>query len=142
MIINFGLPFVYALLENKEEASYKKVFDVTLQLACEYYINTTLPDTVMSDFELAIINAARTVFGIQKLRCCLFRLGQSIYRHVQREGLQRQYCCREDPSIGNATHSLIILAFAPPEDIEKHFQELPNVIPENFLSIYNYFEST
>ena len=31
VIQTIGLPFVYALLENKEEASYQRVLDVSMQ---------------------------------------------------------------------------------------------------------------
>ena len=52
-----GLPLVHALLENKKEATYLQVFNVIMQKADEYGLDGE-PEHVMTDFELAIINAA------------------------------------------------------------------------------------
>ena len=46
---------VHALLENKTEEAYAKVFEVILSLAQEYSLRIQHPQIVMSDFELAII---------------------------------------------------------------------------------------
>ena len=45
----------------------------------------------MTDFEVAIVNAAKSVIGANTVRCCLFHLAQAVYRRVQSEGLKQQY---------------------------------------------------
>ena len=51
-----GLPFVYALSESKEQIAYRKIFDAVLEHARRHELNLTLPSTIMSDFEIGIIN--------------------------------------------------------------------------------------
>ncbi|CAB0039108.1 unnamed protein product [Trichogramma brassicae] len=84
-----GLPFVYALLQNKEESSYRKVFEVVTQLARENGIRARRPATVMSDVELAM-------------------------RRMKTTELQERYVSKEDSSIRAAAHHLMALAFVPP----------------------------
>lgn len=100
-----GLPFIYALLENKQEKSYAKVFEVVLQQARDNNIAIRMPLTVMSDFEMAIINSAQKAFGADRVRCCFFHLSQNVYRHIQSVGLQQLYACAEDSSIRDAAHN-------------------------------------
>ena len=84
------MPFVHALLENKLEATYTKVFLKLLE-AAETLGYTNLPNRVMTDFELGIINAAKAMFGNNAVKCCLFHLCQSVYRHIVNAGLKTQY---------------------------------------------------
>lgn len=49
-------PLVYALLENKEQATYAKVFEVLMAKAEDAEIQVQHPQRVMTDFELAIVN--------------------------------------------------------------------------------------
>jgi hypothetical protein len=44
----------------------------------------------MTDFEQSIINATIKIIGVE-IHTCLFHLCQSLYRHIQAEGLQSQY---------------------------------------------------
>ena len=137
-----GIPFIYALLENKQEASYKKVFDIVIERARHRNINVRLPRRVMSDFELAIINAARNTFGADKVGLCLFHLGQSVFRHIQMEGLQQQYSSEDDPTIRDAAHKMVSLAFVPPQDVQNHCQLIETEMPPDFLPVFNYFKAT
>lgn len=137
-----GVPFVYALLENKRQAVYKKFLKPSLNVSQELNINIKLPSIVMSDFELVIINAAQEEFGSEKVLCCLFHLGQSVYSHVQDEGLQRRYADQDDPSIHDAARLLVALSFLPPEDVSEQFQSLQDLIPEDFEDVYAYFGKT
>ena len=82
-----ALPFVYSLLENKEEVAYSKVFEAIMSSAQTLGIAATLPQFIMSDFELAIINAATTKIG-DIVHACLFHLCQNVFRRIQLEGLQ------------------------------------------------------
>lgn len=68
------LPFVYALLENKEQVSYKKIVDVVSTKAREFNIEINQPSVIMSDFELGIINAATILVGEDRVWACFFHL--------------------------------------------------------------------
>jgi len=80
MYANVAFPFVYALLPNKTQASYERVFEVVKQKSAEYHIHLPEPETIASDFELAIINAGRAAYPHSNPRLCFFHLGQSVYR--------------------------------------------------------------
>ena len=77
------MQYFYSLLENKTGAAYRKVFDVILEKAQEHNITIKLPSVVMTDFEVAIINAAKSVIGANTVRCCLFHLAHAVYRRVK-----------------------------------------------------------
>ena len=132
------LPLVFALLPGKEEAMYVTVLE-KLRRRCEEERIQWEPGTIVSDFELAIINASRHVFPRSQIRCCFFHLGQSVYRHVQHEGLQGRYQ-EENGEIRKATHMLLALAFVPLADQAEAFRLLEEEVPVDFLPIMRYFD--
>jgi len=73
-------PFVCALLPNKKERSYTKVFQEVKQKAVDLNFNFPEPETVVSDFELGIVNSSQNVYPHSDVRLCFFHLGQSAYR--------------------------------------------------------------
>ena len=133
----FALPLVYALMENKTEESYTKVMQETLFAAERLGLRVQHPQT-MSDFELAIINAVKSIFNCESIKLCLFHLCQFVYRRIQSEGLQEQYMNEDDDSIREAARSMCALAFVPTDDVPEVFDE----VPDGFISVANYFEST
>ncbi|XP_043469652.1 uncharacterized protein LOC122503242 [Leptopilina heterotoma] len=136
-----ALPFVYALLESKEQAAYSKVFQVTQELIQKFNIHFILPQIIMSDFEIAIVNAAEDIFG-KIVRCCFFHLCQSIFRRVQNEGLQQKYNDENDRSIKQAMQMMCALAFVPPNRVPEFFDNLIDDVPEDFVHVADYFEVT
>lgn len=132
-----GLPFVHALLQNKQQSSYDKVFQVVLEEGRKLGFRNS-PRT-MTDFEMGIINAVKTYSD--SVKCCFFHLSQNIFRHVVDEGLKTLYS-GEDRSIKIAIHSLCALAFVPVESVERHFEELRDELPDELMEIANYFETT
>ena len=94
----------------------------------------------MTNFEVAIINAAKSVIGANTVCCCLFHLAQAVYRRVQSEGLQQQYADPEDSSIRDVARLLVALAYLPSKDIEKGLEALEDAMPDELKTIYDYFE--
>uniref|UniRef100_A0ABD2VWZ0 MULE transposase domain-containing protein n=1 Tax=Trichogramma kaykai TaxID=54128 RepID=A0ABD2VWZ0_9HYME len=144
MELNIALLYVYALMKSKTQLSYAKVFEVTSSTAENLGIAVIPPEIIMCDFELSIIKAATTRFGLI-VRGCLFHLCQSIYRHVQSEGLQQKYNDQEDRSIKEATQMMAALAFVPETSVLEHFDTFMDEISsreetEDFLPIADYFD--
>lgn len=135
-----AVPLVYALLESKAEKAYSKVIEVTLSMAEKWGIRVNQPSTVMTDFELGIINSVKTHLPPDSIRLCLFHLCQSVYRKIQAEGLQEQYGDKDDTRIREASKNMCALAFVPVEDVTDIFDALYNELPEEFLPVANYFE--
>ena len=134
-----ALPFVYALMENKEQVAYKKVMEILMLKAEHAGIQVRRPPRVMSDFELAIINAITEILG-NVIILCLFHLCQSIYRRIQAEGLQTRYQDEDDDSIRQASKMMCALAFVPVEHVPDTFDLLMDHVPEDFVTVAEYFE--
>ena len=62
-----------------------------------------------------------------------FHLGQSLYRRVQAEGLQKEYNNATDRSIREATHMLPSLAFVPLFKSRKYTTCCMIIYPTNFF---------
>lgn len=135
-----ALPLVYALLENKQEIAYSKVIEVTLAFAEQSGIRMRQPSSIMTDFELAIINAIKIHFPDEIIKLCLFHLCQSVFRRIQAEGLQQRYGDENDPTFREASKKMCALAFVPPADVPDVFDVLYDDLPEDFFPIANYFE--
>lgn len=103
-----------------------------------------VPISVMLDFERAAKNAYMEVFGDGfQIKFCLFHLGQSIHRRIQRDGLVPLF--RDNDEFRKLVRSLAALAFL------REFQVIPGFdvlrrkalemnLPPNALSIFDYFE--
>ncbi|KAK3909783.1 RNA polymerase-associated protein RapA [Frankliniella fusca] len=140
-----ALPFVYALLRNKAESSYAKVLEVLKEKAAELQINFPEPETVVSDFELPIINSIKAVFPHTTPRLCFFHLGQSLWskfvltvcddRNVQGAGLQAAYSDPNNRKLRDGIHVLLSLAFVPVEDLPDAFDELREELVDDLLEI-------
>ena len=137
-----AIPLVHALLESKQECAYGKVIQVTLNYAENSGIRIKHPEKVMSDFELGIINAVKAHFGDDVVSLCLFHLCQSVYRKIQEVGLQTKYQDEDDSSIREAARTMCELALVPPDDVVRVFDDFYDGIPDEFVPIADYFETT
>ena len=121
------IPLIYALLENKQEVSYKKVLNIVIERARINNINVRLLHRLMTDFKLAINNAARDTFGADKVNLCLFHLGQSVLRHFKAKDYNSSIQVR------------MLHLFT-----SKHWNPLPTYRKLNspdFLPVFNYFKA-
>lgn len=137
-----ALPFVYALLSSKETSQYEVVLRAVLSAATSFGIRNCVPEMIMCDFELAIINASRAVFPHVAISCCFFHLWQSLYRNVQERGLQTAYNDYNDRTVQKFVHMLAALAFVPIYDVVEYFSKLKAVAPDNLIDYIQYFDST
>lgn len=94
---------------------------------------------MITDFELAVINAVVEVFG-NIIRACFFHLRQAVHLHIQSEGLQTAYNDENDDSIRNAAHMLCAIAFVPMEFVNRAFDVVVRAVPRRFLVITEYFK--
>lgn len=74
------LPLVYGLLPDKDEDTYDHFFGIIQES-----IPNAHPLTIMTDFELASLNAFRTTFPNVKQKCCFFHFMQSLWRNIQKD---------------------------------------------------------
>ncbi|KAK3908569.1 FLYWCH-type zinc finger-containing protein 1 [Frankliniella fusca] len=135
-------PLVYALLSSKMEVQYSQVLQAVKTAAREQRVGFTQPSRVMSDFEVAILNAVKTAFPDATVSCCFFHLGQSIYRKVQSSGLQAAYNDLDDRETKIGVHMLLALAFVPPDDVKEVFRDLQRSLPHPLTPIVTYLKET
>ena len=127
------LPCVFALLPNKAQATYERMFDALLAK----YPDLS-PSTVLIDFEKSAINAFYSRFNGVNVQGCFFHLSQNIFKHVQREGLQGLYST--DPDFALFIRKIAALAFVPQEDVAFLFEMLQVAAPPRAEVILQYFE--
>ena len=130
------IPCVYALLPNKQQTTYARFFDVLLD------DDHLQPQTVMVDFEIAVLNAVRGSFPNSALKGCFFHFCQAIYRKVQSLGLQNRY--RDDDEFNLKIRMLAAVAFVPTTDVIRAFESLSENLPLDApaQAIIDYFEDT
>lgn len=85
-------------------------------------------EVIMSNFELAFLNAAQICFPNSKIKGCLFHYTQSIWRQTVIKGLKRQYS--EVPEVRNTVQGLLALPFIPVEEIEEVFEQIVSSMGE------------
>jgi hypothetical protein len=134
-----AVPLVYALLSGKTQAMYTEVLEVVRDAVAKFRVAPCTPTKIMSDFEVAIINACRDVFPQVPVSACYFHLGQIVYQRIQDAGLQVQYRDPDDPMIKRYTHMLLALAFVPQADVQASFTELRRDCPEDLLPVFDDF---
>ncbi|KII61887.1 hypothetical protein RF11_14163 [Thelohanellus kitauei] len=135
LVNNRVIPLIYVLMGKKTQADYERVFERVVELR-----PSLSPMSIMVDFEKGCMNALLNAFPNSTVHGCLFHLGQSLWRRIQREGLTNSY--RDDENVKLYSKMLIALSFIPPEDVGTAFDELSESRPANLHNLYNYWEDT
>ena len=131
------VPLLYALMTAKSEELYERLFQELNEMADREDIELK-PDFVITDFEMAAINAVKSEFpGVQN-KGCFFHLGQSVYRKIQSLQLASRYGTDEDFSI--KIRQIPALAFLSPLEIPEAFDNLKLQIPEEAADLVRWFE--
>ena len=134
------VPTIFALLPDKSEATYIRLFESLKQLQAE--LN---PLSIMTDFEKASINAFSNVFPNAELHGCYFHFTQCIWRRIQGiPELLRKYT--EDTSFALQVRQLAALSFVPIPDVIEAFEALQDSVffiqNECTHPLLNYIEET
>lgn len=133
-------PLVYALLPNKTTESYRAVLRAVADKCVELGFAAPCPRSIMSDFELAIINSVKQVYPQSTILLCFFHLSQSVWRHLQSIGLQVAYNDPENREVKNGFSQLLALAFVPAEDVSRVFNMLKPTLPQSMEELAKYFD--
>lgn len=128
------IPVLYALLPNKQEATYARLLQALTSLRQLH------PTSVVTDFELASFNAVRTAFPHVVIVGCFFHFSQCIFRKLQQCGLQSD---NREQDFNLFIRMLVALAFVPVNDVVDSFETLLEAhAPERAQCIIDYFEDT
>ncbi|CAG8766190.1 5446_t:CDS:2, partial [Dentiscutata heterogama] len=96
------------------------------------------PTAILTDFELAAINASRIEFPNVNNKCCFFHLEQSGWRKIQENKLSTRYGLDEDFSI--KLRQLFALAFLLSNKIPAAFDALKEEMPTETKEVVKWFE--
>ena len=135
------MPFLYALMCDKTEASYSAIFEKVREKITQLvpHFNAPLRWTyMMADFEQASINAFRTVFPQVRVVGCFFHHCQSIHRYVSsRLHYKRLY--DEKGGFHSAVRRVMCLALLPQHEINDAFERLQDALPDDVSDLCQRF---
>lgn len=137
---NVAIPLVYCLLSGKDQSLYEEALQAVHRAVHQFRVAPCAPIKIMTDFELAIIQATKKIFPATSVSACFFHLGQIIYRQIQAAGLQARYSDTEDRSIKKFSHMLMSLAFVPVGDIRRAFTTLRAACPAELHGVFDFFK--
>ncbi|MGL6146086.1 MAG: hypothetical protein ACRC0D_06330, partial [Macrococcoides caseolyticum] len=129
----FVLPIVYALLPNKESATYLRMF----RAIKEIWPNLN-PSSISIDFEQAAIGAVRENFPNCSINGCLFHLTKNLKKKLAAEGLLQQY--NRDAVFASRARMIVALSFVPINDLNSAFETLAIELSPDLTPVINWFE--
>ena len=134
-------PLVYCLLPGKSRAVYLRALEIIKQKS-EDLGYTLAPAEVLTDFELAIIQAVELTFPTTEVKGCFFHFAQALNRKIATLGLQCAY--RQNPDVSKFVRKTVALAFVPQRFVRIAWHgikiQVPNV--EKMDEFVTYFEET
>ncbi|XP_018493708.1 uncharacterized protein LOC100897964 [Galendromus occidentalis] len=129
----FVIPLCYALLPNKNQATYSRMLDLLLEAWPQFS-----PRRVSLDFELGLINAFRLAFPEARIDGCLFHLVKNMKSKLCDLGLWTRY--KNETEFPVQARMIPALAFVPPDEIDVALMELAPYLAEELMPVLNYFE--
>ena len=76
------IPALFVLMPDKTERSYKLIIARLKEMTIQNRIHLN-PTVIVSDFELAILNAVQFHFPNVQLKGCMFHFTQAIWKNIQ-----------------------------------------------------------
>lgn len=128
---------LYCLLPDKTQITYRRLMEIV-----QILMPQASPEVILTDFEMAAMNALRDAYPRARVTGCYFHLTQSVIRKVQELGLKRAY--ETEVTLCEFIRCLSALAFVPEEDVPNAFDELVDDMPpyERIEELVTYFEHT
>jgi len=121
------VPLIYCLLNSKRQASYELCFNCVSDLCKEHGVDLQ-PNTVVTDFEIGLINACKVVWSNSRQVGCRFHLTQAWWRAIQRFGMTTAYKTNTD--VGQWLKLFFGLPFLKPERVPQCFEGIIGQIPK------------
>lgn len=133
---------VYSCLADRTTEAYCDMFAAIKRRMATLGLEWN-PETIVVDFEPAMLNALRVHFPNSNVQGCYFHHTQAIWRHVQQLGLTTVY--RDVPAVKKHVRKLMALAFLPVVAVRPAFYQLKDdpIVEEHGLEeLFAYFERT
>ena len=111
-----GASRIFALLPNKSDNCYERLFSKIKQLPNDYQ-----PQNMLCDFEMSQSNSFSKSFEKNKIGYCLLYLAKNVYSNVKKRGYKVQYS--EDSNFSLKIRCLVALAALPVSDVVEGFEK-------------------
>ncbi|XP_031342271.1 uncharacterized protein LOC116170185 [Photinus pyralis] len=126
-------PILYALLPNKQRATYVQMFEAIKNLSPNLH-----PNSVSCDFESAAISAISECFPDTAIRGCFFHLAKNMKKHLTDMGFVALY--NNDAEFALKAKMVISLVFVPLDDLDGFVEELGQELPQELQPLLDWFE--
>lgn len=126
-------PLVYALLPDKKNQTYERLFKTLLELK-----PGLKPRSIACDFEQAAIKAIKNNFPEAQIHGCLFHLTKNFRIKMCELNLFTSYKNNSEFSI--YVKMILALAFVKIDDIDKSINLLYDELPEEIIPLLEWFE--
>ena len=134
-------PLVYCLLPGKSRSIYLKALELLILKARQLGYNIN-PNEILTDFEIAIIQAIQLIFPSTTVKGCYFHFTQAINRKINTMGLQTLY--KQDAVMNQFIRKTAALAFIPADLVFFGWNMVKTMAPirPEIHEFLNYFEDT
>ena len=127
-------------MEHKSQDAYEELFNV-IDRHCSSAGVEADPTVVVTDFEIAAMQAVRAVFGEEVVtKGCFFHLTQATWRKIQELGLASLY--KTDPEFKLFCGMMDGLAFVPTNQVVPAMAHLRSIMPSTAFELVKYFDET
>ena len=127
------------LLSDKTSSLYKACLKIVIAYCSKYLKLDFKPKFALCDFEAAMIKALNQTFPRLKVNGCLFHFTKSLFRRVQKMGLQMRF--GNDKVIAQHIKMLMAMPFCKVEDVLEAFEQLKEEAHEDLIPLFEWFET-
>lgn len=106
------VPCIYALLPNKTRHTYTRMLQVLREEVERRYPQANLTGTIITDLEMAALQAFETVFPEKQRSLCFFHFSQAVWRKTQELGLARLYATDAEFALMVSFHKLNFISMS------------------------------
>ncbi|KAH7978070.1 hypothetical protein HPB49_004358 [Dermacentor silvarum] len=125
-------------MTRRTQMAYEALFEEVLNFTADMGLALN-PKTVSTDFELAAINAIRSLLPLLDVHGCLFHLCQSVCRRVQHLGLS----VLNKNGVGGfaiKVRQLAALSFLPIKEVRDAYASLKPLFPQEYSALLQWWE--
>ena len=130
-----NLPLIYALLPDKQQNTYSKMYVMLLKSFTE----NEFPKSFTHDFEKGALNSIVENFTGINIFGCYFHFAQNLWKQMQQKKLSLSYINNKE--IRFHYKLLKALCFVPPPDVINAFNLISKTAPASFIPMLTYLET-
>ncbi|KRY55030.1 hypothetical protein T03_12819 [Trichinella britovi] len=130
------VPAVYCLCTGKDIGTYGYIFQALIDKAAVLEVDLN-PDTIICDFETALIPAIRGYFPNTRVQGCYFYFCQTVHRRVGELGLKTRY--RTEEQTKRKIRILLATAFLPVPQVDTGVSLLEAGTTGTLAALFQYF---